>query len=84
MPILLQTIYEDKNIQEELVKKSGLEWVIVRPGFLTNGSLTKKYRVMTDIRGVKAGKISRADVAHYILEQLSTMTHVRQAPLLTY
>jgi putative NADH-flavin reductase len=84
MPILLQTIYEDKNIQEELVKKSGLEWVIVRPGFLTNGSLTKKYRVLTDIRGVKAGKISRADVAHYILEQLSTMTHVRQAPLLTY
>ena len=83
-PILLKTIYEDKNIQEELVKESGLEWVIVRPGFLTNGPLTKKYRILTDIRGIKAGKISRADVAHYIITQLNSMTHVRQAPLLTY
>ena len=62
-PILLKTIYEDKNIQEDLVKESGLEWVIVRPGFLTNGPLSGKYRVLTDLIRVKAGKISRADVA---------------------
>ena len=83
-PILLKTIYEDKNIQEDLVKESGLEWVIVRPGFLTNGPLSGKYRVLTDLIGVKAGKISRADVAHFILTQLNSMTHVRQTPLLTY
>ena len=83
-PILLKTIYEDKNIQEDLVKESGLEWVIVRPGFLTNGPLSGKYRVLTDLLGVKAGKISRADVAHFILTQLHSMTHVRQTPLLTY
>ena len=83
-PILLQSIYEDKNIQEELVKESGLEWVIVRPGFLTNGPLTEKYRVLTDLKGVKAGKISRSDVAHFILKQLKSMSYVRQTPLLTY
>ena len=83
-PVLLKTIYEDKNIQEKLVKESGLEWVIVRPGFLTNGPLTEKYRVLTDLKGVKAGKISRADVAHFILKQLQSMSHVRQTPLLTY
>ena len=32
-PILLQTIYEDKNIQEELVKESGLEWILFGPDF---------------------------------------------------
>ena len=39
-PLLLKTLYEDKDRQEELVRNSGLEWVIVRPGFLTNGPLT--------------------------------------------
>ena len=56
---------------------------IVRPGFLTNGPLTEKYRVLTDLKGVKAGKISRADVAHFILKQLESMSHVGQTPLLT-
>jgi putative NADH-flavin reductase len=42
-PLLLKTIYEDKNIQEKSVQDSKLEWLIVRPGFLTNGALTGKY-----------------------------------------
>ena len=67
-PLLLKTTYEDKDIQESLVRDSNLEWVIVRPGFLTNGPRTEKYRALTDLQGVKAGKISRADVAHFISE----------------
>ncbi len=83
-PLLLKTTYEDKDIQESLVRDSNLEWVIVRPGFLTNGPRTEKYRALTDLQGVKAGKISRADVAHFILTQLDSMTHLRKTPLLTY
>ena len=83
-PLLLKTIYEDKEIQESLVRESPLEWVIVRPGFLTNGPRTEKYRVLTKLTGVTAGKISRADVAHYILTQLGSMTNLRETPLLTY
>ena len=67
IPLLLKTLYEDKGRQEELVRNSGLDWVIVRPGFLTNGPLTTKYRALTDLEGATAGKISRADVAHFIL-----------------
>lgn len=83
-PLLLKTIYEDKEIQEKLVRESSLEWVIVRPGFLTNGPRTEKYRATTELKGVTAGKISRADVAHYVLTQLVSMTQLRETPLLTY
>lgn len=83
-PIFLRTIYEDKNRQEQLVKASSLDWTIVRPAVLTNGSKTGKYRVFTDLSGVKAGKIARADVADFILDELKTNRFLRQTPLLTY
>ncbi len=83
-PLLLKTIYEDKNRQEALIKASDVDWTIVRPGFLTNGPRTGKYRVLTDLQGVTAGKISRADVAHFMLQELSTNRYLRQKPLVTY
>jgi hypothetical protein len=55
----------------------------VRPGFLTNGPLTKNYRVLTDMTGVTAGWISRADVAHFFLKELESKQYQRQTPLLT-
>jgi putative NADH-flavin reductase len=83
-PIFLRTIYEDKNRQEQLVKASGLDWTIVRPAVLTDGSKTGKYRALTDLSGVTAGKIARADVADFILDELKTDQFLRQTPLLTY
>lgn len=83
-PLLLRRIYADKDRQEEIIRRSGLEWVIVRPGFLTNGPLTGKYRVLTELKGIKARKISRADVAHFILRELQERRYLGKAPLLTY
>jgi putative NADH-flavin reductase len=82
--LLLKRIYEDKDRQETIVRESGLDWVIVRPGFLTNGIHTGKYRILTELDGVKAGKISRADVADFILREVTEMRYRRQTPLLTY
>lgn len=83
-PLLLRTIYEDKERQERLIRASSAAWTIVRPGFLTNGPLTGSFRVLTDLEGVKAGKISRADVAHFMLEELADPAYVHQAPLICY
>jgi putative NADH-flavin reductase len=83
-PLLLKTIYEDKERQEALVRNSNLEWVIVRPGFLTNGPFTGTYRVLVDLEGISAGKISRADVAHFILSEIKERTYLLKTPLLTY
>lgn len=82
-PLLLKPVYADKDRQESLIKASDLDWTIVRPGFLTNGPLTKNYRMLTDMTGVTAGWISRADVAHFILKELESNQYLRQTPLLT-
>ena len=50
LPLLLKQIYGDKDRHEEIIKSSGLEWIIARPGFLTNGPFTGDYRVLTDLR----------------------------------
>jgi putative NADH-flavin reductase len=84
LPLLLKPVYADKDRQEALIRAADLDWTIVRPGFLTNGPLTGRYRVLTDLAGVTAGRISRADVAHFMLQELSANRYLRQAPLLTY
>ncbi|MBE9222364.1 SDR family oxidoreductase [Cyanobacterium stanieri LEGE 03274] len=83
-PLLLKTIYQDKDRQEEIIKKSNLDWLIVRPGFLTDGERTQKYQIIDDLTGIKAGKISRLDVADFILKQLTNPTHFHKTPLITY
>jgi len=83
-PLLLKAVYADKDRQEALIRASDTDWTIVRPGFLTNGPLTGNYRALTDLTGVTAGRVSRADVAHFVLDELATNRHLRQTPLLTY
>lgn len=83
-PLLLKEIYLDKDRQEDVVRASGLDWTIVRPATLTNGPKTGKYREIKDIAGVTAKKISRSDVAAYMLTNLSNPSVSRATVLLTY
>ncbi len=83
-PLLLKEIYKDKNREEAIIKASKANWMIIRPGFLTNGPRTGKYRVIDDLTGITSGKISRADVADFILIQLRAPTHFGKTPLVTY
>jgi putative NADH-flavin reductase len=71
-PLLLKTNYADKEKLEEIVRASGLAWTVVRPGFLTNGPRTGRYRVISDMTGITASKISRSDVADYLLKEIKT------------
>ena len=83
-PLLLGTIYADKNRQESMIKASGATWMIVRPGFLTNGPRTGNYSVIDDLTNITAGKISRADVADFMLKELGNPSHFGKTPLLCY
>ena len=82
-PLLLKTIYEDKDRQEALLRSSALDWTIVRPGRLTRGPATGRARMVTEIDGVTADKISRKDVASFIVDNLATTQYFRKAVLLT-
>jgi putative NADH-flavin reductase len=82
---LLREVFEDHVIQENYVKQSRLDWTIVRPGAFTNGIYTAQYRhgfPGTD-KTVKL-KISRADVADFMLKQLADDSYLRKTPGLSY
>ncbi|MFH7015582.1 NAD(P)-dependent oxidoreductase [Flavobacterium sp. FlaQc-47] len=66
--LFLKDQYADKTIMEKLITKSALKWEIIRPGMLTNGNLTLSYKAINKLyKGMKVGKISRADVAHFLI-----------------
>jgi hypothetical protein len=82
-PLLLKSIYEDKDRQEAQLRASDVDWTIVRPGRLTNGPATGLVRALTNLAGVTAGKVSRKDVAAFIIENLDTPDYRGEAVLLT-
>ena len=74
--------YSDKSVQERLIRESGLDWVIARPGVLSNGLRTETYNIITDHDRMRNGVISRADVAHFVVDQIDSDTYIGQAPVL--
>jgi putative NADH-flavin reductase len=81
-PLLLKRVYDDKDVQESIIKSSGLEWTIVRPGLLTNSPATGQYRVLTAPNEWRFGTISRADVADFIVRQIDDRGLIGTTPLL--
>lgn len=81
-PLLLNEVYKDKDRQEEVVRDSSLDWTLIRPGMLTNGARGGKFRELKDLSGVTVGKISRSDVAAYILAHIDDPASYRQTIML--
>jgi putative NADH-flavin reductase len=79
-PVILPFYFRDKARQEAVIRASDLAWTIVRPGMLTNGPQRGQYR-----HGSRVGhwlwtvRISRADVAAFMLDQLTDRRYVRAA-----
>jgi hypothetical protein len=85
IPILLRNVFADKEVQEQVVRESKLDWVIVRPAVLTNGSRTRVYRSGFDAadKSIQT-KISRADVADFMLGQLINDVYLSKTPGVSY
>jgi putative NADH-flavin reductase len=81
-PLLLGPAYKDKDRQEAAIRASSLDWVVVRPAMLTNGPPLGRIRAITDLAGVNGGKIARAEVAQFVVEQLTTNTWLRRTPVI--
>jgi len=81
-PLLLKRVYDDKDMQERIIKSSGLDWTIVRPGLLTNRPTTGRYRVLTAPKDWRFGVVSRADVADFLVRQVDDRALIGTTPLL--
>jgi putative NADH-flavin reductase len=78
--IFIRVPIADHNINEQRIVGSNLQWILIRPGSLTDGQLTGDLQ-----HGIKKIKlkgfptISRANVASFILQQLSDPTYIQKA-----
>lgn len=84
IPFVLKNMFSDKKVQETCIKESDLNWTIIRPVILTKGKKTGKAKCYSyDDINIKA-KISRADVAYFMLKQLSCKTNIHKTISLSY
>jgi putative NADH-flavin reductase len=81
IPLLLYFYFQDKELQEKCIMQSGLDWIIVRPAALTNGKQTGVIREGKDIGSLLfTHRISRADVASFMLSELRDDRYVKDTP----
>ncbi len=85
IPFMLRRVFADHEIQENYIKESQLDWIIVRPAALTDGELTGFYQqgYSADNKTV-THKISRADTADFMLKQLADNNFLRKTPSISY
>jgi putative NADH-flavin reductase len=77
---LLKRVLPDHNLQEQYIQRSNLDYTIVRPSALTNGTITDTYKVgfTKDLKKLSL-KINRADVADFMLRQISSTDYIRKS-----
>ena len=85
VPFMLRRAFADHEIQENYIKESQLDWIIVRPVTITDGERTGSYQhgYTTDNKTV-TNKISRADTADFMLKQLADNNYLHKTPSISY
>jgi putative NADH-flavin reductase len=84
-PLLMRNVVADHEAKERIIQRRDIEWVIVRPPRLTNGPRTGAYRSGAHIAATSAVPvISRADLAEFMLDQVSDDTYLRATPAVMY
>ncbi|MBT1704792.1 NAD(P)-dependent oxidoreductase [Chryseosolibacter indicus] len=83
--LLLKEAFLDHELQEKYVFESQLDWTIVRPAAFTDGALTGVYQhgFGPDDKSITL-KISCADVAHFMIKQLTEKAYLWKTPGLSY
>ncbi|MDM9382360.1 SDR family oxidoreductase [Chlorogloeopsis sp. ULAP01] len=83
--VFLRQAYADHVKQENYIKQSHLNWTIVRPGAFIDGNRTDTYRHgFPGTDKTSKLKISRADVADFMLKQLTDDSYLHKTPSVSY
>jgi putative NADH-flavin reductase len=77
--------YGDMKVLETYLRTvQDMDWVIVRPAQLTDTPRTGVYRISPRFAPEGGVKISRADLADFMLKQIDSNEWVHKTPTLTY
>jgi len=77
MPTFLHGSSADKAAMEAVIMASDLDYTIVRPPILTETSATGS--ILTPTPPTKAHKITRADLAQFLVDQITGTQYLKQA-----
>jgi hypothetical protein len=81
IPFILPFYYWDKSRQETVIRNSGLDWTIVRPGLLNNRPARGVVRHGSHVGSwIWTVRVSRADVAAFMLDQIADRSYLHQTP----
>ncbi len=82
LTLMAGAVLRDSEANAEVIRKTDLDWTIVRFPRLTDGPFTGKYRA--GYLGKDAGmRISRADGAAFILNELTEGKYIHKAPVIS-
>ena len=81
---MFHSIYDDQRIMEKLIAESATDWTIARPAGLTDGPYTGHYRLAPAYTMPGGNRISRADVADFLVKQIESSVYSRQAVAIAY
>lgn len=84
LQVILRNPYADQRIMENIIKKSDIDWTIVRPPRLLDKSETGHYRISTNGFLDNGLSISRADVAHFIIHNLNNEVIINKTVEIAY
>jgi uncharacterized protein YbjT (DUF2867 family) len=80
---MLRHVYADMARAEQRLMAADVDWTIVRPPYLSDGALTGRYRISERFAPPKGTKLSRADLAHFMLAALDPK-YVKRIPSIAY
>ena len=81
---LLRNMYADLETMENTIKKSNINWTIIRPPQLIDKPVSANYRTSTDAILKNALKIARADVAHFIVNNIANESIIKKTVEIGY
>jgi putative NADH-flavin reductase len=81
---LLKRPFESQRAMQELIRRSDTEWTVVQPPRLLNSPGRGRYRLDADGLPADGTSIARADVAAFMLAQLTSDEWVRKSPFVAW
>ncbi len=78
----LRNLYADKAKADEQIQNSKLDWTLVYPVLLTNKPRTPNYKAGERLPMKGMPKISRADVADFMVRQLTDNSYIKKSPII--
>jgi putative NADH-flavin reductase len=84
LPRIFAKPFADVRAMEEVIRASSLDWTLVRPTRLVNSPARGEYRIRPDYPPPGLTKISRADVAAFMIGALTEASYLRQSPAICW